>query len=94
MNFTDILPSKPLQPAPEHVAGNEIEMGQALVNQNLGFNLPRGVSPSGRRAVSIQQHEPAALQTVHMPDKCAEYVARQITYWGGITRCALGLNHP
>src|SRR5438045_8093853 len=88
--WSDFVPSEPFQPSPAHVSRREVELGQALVHQNLHFQSTRWVSQSLCQRLpcdgSVQHGEFFVLQPRHLPHKRTEDIARQISYGCGFTR--------
>jgi hypothetical protein len=65
MNFPDFVPTEPCQPTRAHVSLLEVKLSQALIHQNLHFQLARWVSPPLRQRLScdgsVQHYEFFAL---------------------------------
>jgi len=83
VNFSYFVPRVPCHPSRAYVSHLEVESGQALVRQNLHFQLARRVNPSLSQCVSrsviVQQRDFFALQAINFPFERAEDITRQIS---------------
>jgi hypothetical protein len=96
VNFADFLPSTPLYAPQEHISGRKIAFGQALIDENLRFELSGCISPSRRQWLAIvvaYQHKLLVLEALHMPLESAKDIARQISYGRSIA-CPIFVRNP